>query len=295
MPDALHLGQLKSAHLPDTLEYAVLEYAATPSEAEGPLPLCILLMGGGGSRQNLVDCKPLFDSWRADGSFAPMIIATPSAGMSYYLGWEQFLSEEFPAHLRRQFSIGSIVLAGVSMGGYGALKTAFAEPEKFAAVAAMNPMMEPGFNDAQIGARNRIHHSAGGPAELIGPQRDAELFAANQPAVRARENADRLRGLAIYIEAGDNDFVNAHDGTEFLHRALWDLDISHEYHLWRGADHGGPTFVPRMKEMFRWLSTVLRGEPPKDVALEAMRTQLEPVRAQAAAIDPTTRRRFAIL
>ena len=92
---------------------------------------------------------------------------------------------------------------------------------------------------SDVGPRNRLHHSAGGPPQLIGPSRDPSLWEANNPANRARANADQIRdsGLAIYLEAADRDFLNAHDGAEFLHNVLWDLDLSHEYHLVRGADH----------------------------------------------------------
>jgi S-formylglutathione hydrolase len=145
------------------------------------------------------------------------------------------------------------------MGGYGALKTAFAYPDRFGGVAAIQPMLEPGFRDAEVGARNRLHHPSGGPPQFIGPGRDPLLFEANNPAGRARAHARLIHDshLAIYVEVGDEDFVNAHDGTEFLHRVLWDLDISHEYRLIRGGDHGGPTFVPRMHAAFTWLSDVL--------------------------------------
>jgi hypothetical protein len=33
-------------------------------------------------------------------------------------------------------------------------------------------------------------------------------------------------GLAIYLEAADNDFLNTHEGAEFLHRLLWQQDIA---------------------------------------------------------------------
>src|SRR5262249_51403534 len=132
-----------------------------------------------------------------------------------------------------------------------ALKIAFAYPEKFAAVAAMTPVIEPGLGDREIGARNKLHHGSGGPERLIGPGRDDILFMANNPANRAIANGDRIRrdDLAIYLEAGDDDFINVHDGSEFLHRVLWDLDISHEYRLIRGADHVGPTLLGRMMRL----------------------------------------------
>lgn len=289
MPSNIELSELSS-----------VPYAVIAPQDSAPLPLCVVLMGGGGSRQSLVDCQPLFDQWWADGAVAPMVLATPSPGMSYYLDWDPFIVGEFIPHLRANHNVGpatATAIMGISMGGYGALKMAFAHPEQFAAVAVMNPMIEPGCNDAEIGARNKIHHATGGPANLIGPARDPELFAEHNPANRAIANAQRIResGLPIYLEAGDNDLVNAHDGTEFLHRVLWDLDISHEYHLIRGADHGGSTFRPRMRATFAWLSAALGPPPPEDPALNAIRAQLEPLRDQASASDPATRRRFGVL
>jgi len=303
MASKVEFSELTSRFLPEPVAYAVV----TPS-GDGPFPLCLVLMGGGGSRQTLVDCQPLFDQWWSQQAIAPMVLATPSAGMSYYLEdpeggvrWETLLIEEFIPHLRQTCHVHAgrdgTAITGISMGGYGALKTAFAHPEEFAAVAAMNPMLEPGWHDADIRPRNRLHHSAGGPQRFIGPSRDPNLFEANHPAHRARNNARRITEscLAIYIEVGDNDCVNAHDGTEFLHRVLWDLDISHEYRLIRGADHGGRTFRPRMLATCAWVSDALRPPVPEDSALEAVREQLKPARAQAAAIDATALRRFGLV
>jgi S-formylglutathione hydrolase len=117
--------------------------------------------------------------------------------------------------------------------------------------------------------------------------------------------------LAIYFDAGDQDFLNAHDGAELLHRLLWDLDISHEYHLVRGADHGGPTMRPRMRAMYTWVGSAINaqrtksgdptaearavsawiesgmvGNPPpsapsSDEFLRILRAQLQPLRDQA--------------
>jgi S-formylglutathione hydrolase len=77
--------------------------------------------------------------------------------------------------------------------------------------------------------------------------------------------------LAIYFDAGDQDFLNAHDGAELLHRLLWDLDISHEYHLVRGADHGGPTMRPRMRAMYPWVGSIMNAQrtKPGDPTAEA--------------------------
>jgi S-formylglutathione hydrolase len=291
-----------------TIPYAVM----TPQGGDpGPLPLCVVLHGGGGSRKSLADCAPLFEMWWSEGSLPPMVLASPSAGMRYYVEeWDTLIAADFLEHLRATCNVrgdrNSTAITGMSMGGYGALKIAFANPEKFGAVAAMEAVLDPGLHDAQITARNRLHHSAGGPPRLIGPGRDAAFFEANNPANRAIANAARIReqDLAMYIEAGDHDFINVHDGAEFLHRVLWDLDISHEYRLTRGADHAGPMLIPRMRAAYVWLGSVLvpeeraEGDPTSPSSLACVRTlraQMEPVRKLAAQGDPTTDRRYGVL
>ncbi|HEX4164267.1 MAG TPA: hypothetical protein VHZ55_02235 [Bryobacteraceae bacterium] len=149
------------------------------------------------------------------------------------------------------------------------------------------------------------------------------LWALNNPANRAREQQSAIHdsGLAIYIEAAENDFLNAHDGAEFLHRLLWDFDISHEYRLLRGADHGGPSMRPRLAALFSWLSSVwkeptldaaaeenatrwlqsgMQGKPPPGATttrafIQFLRSRFEPIRSEAAQLDPSTNRRFGVL
>jgi S-formylglutathione hydrolase len=259
-----------------------------------------------------------------------MIVATPSAGLDYYIEdpggprrWDSFLAGDFVPHLRSRWNAGSCVVAGISGGGYGALKLAFLNPHVFAAVAAMQPMLEPGLRESDVGPRNRLHHTAGGPPQLIGPARDAAVWETNNPANRARANAQQIRdsGLAIYLEAAERDFLNAHDGAEFLHRVLWDLDVSHEYHLVRGVDHGGPSTHPRLRAMFawfgspwnpaqpdtaveqsatRWLESGMQGKPPAGATttnafIHFLRASFEPLRSEAARSDPTTNRIFGRL
>ena len=336
MQSNVELHDLLTTNLPEAVPYALI---TPPSyRNSGPLPLCLMLMGGGGSRQSLVECQPLFESWWSDGLLPPMVIATPSPGMTYYLEdslgsirWDSFLADEFVPHLRATCNVShnraATIITGISVGGYGALKTAFARPDQFGVVAAMQPMLEPGFHEAEIRARNRLHHMAGGPPQLVGPSRDPALFESNNPANRARANAGLIResGMAVYIDAADEDFLNAHDGAEFLHRVLWDLDISHEYHLVRGADHGGPSLRPRMRAMYAWVGSAvtawqskraeptaeeqavtawieggMAGKPPAAASssnefVRILRAQLQPLRDQAASSDATTNRRYGVL
>ncbi|MGA3240962.1 MAG: alpha/beta hydrolase-fold protein [Bryobacteraceae bacterium] len=325
MPSTVTLHDISSQHLPAPVPYAVLK----PGRDE-PLPLCILLLGAGGTRDSLFDLQAHFDAWWAECSVPPMIVVTPTPGLDSYLEdpagairWCSFLAADFVPYLRSTCNVtDATVIAGISGGGYGALKLAFAHPRLFAAVAAMQPMLEPGLRESDVGPRNRLHHSAGGPPQLIGPARDPSLWESNNPANLARANAPQIRdsGLAIYLEAADQDFLNAHDGAEFLHRVLWDLDLAHEYRLVRNADHGGPTMRPRLRAMFAWLGSLwnpmpvdaaaeqsaaiwlesgMQGKPPAgatatNVFLRFLRARFEPIRAAAAEKDPSTTRRFGL-
>ncbi len=326
MRATLTLAETVSPHLPAAVPYAVLA-----PEADGPLPLCMLLMGAGGTRDSLASLQPVFEQWWSDGSVPPLVVATPSGGLDYYLEdpdgslrWDSFLAGDWLGTLRASCPVDETAcIAGISGGGYGALKLAFGRPGLFRAVAAMQPMLEPGLAESEAGPRNRLHHLGGGPPRLIGPGRDPALWAANNPAHRARAHAAELHetGLAIYLEAAGRDFLNAHDGAEFLHRVLWDLDLPHEYHLVRDADHGGPTMRPRLHALFTWLGGLLHPAPLDAAAEEAagawlasgmqgtpppgatatrafvdfLRARFAEPRAEAARRDPTTNRHFGRL
>ena len=311
MASKIAFHDLASPHLPSPVPYAVL----VPQDSR-PAPLCVFLLGAGGTRENLVDLQPVFDGWWNEGLLPPMAIAVPTPGPDY-IQWDEFLAAGLIPQVRAEFhATDAIVLAGNSGGGYGALKLAFARPEIFAAVAVLQPMIEPGLRASDVGARNRLHHAAV-------PSPDDALWEVNNPANRARANAQAIRdsSMAIYIDAADHDFLNAHDGAEFLHRTLWDLDLAHEYHLVREADHGGPTMRPRMRAMFGWLADVLRppvsnpsieeaaaawfgsgmqGKPPagattSEAFIQFMRARFEPLREKAAESDPAVKRRYGVV
>lgn len=302
------------------------------------LPCCLMLYGGGGSRESLASLQPSFERAWAEGALAPCIIATPDVGpWSFYLddpargyAWESFIAERFVAALRRlQPSAAAAArfgIAGMSMGGYGALKLAFARPQLFAAVAAVSPMIEP-FADANaVPLRNRFFYPAEVPQALLGRTRDAALYRSDHPVARARANAPALveHELEIYLDAAGRDALHAHDGAESLHRALWELDIPHEYHLRRDADHVGPDLAPRMCEALQWLlarlqpkaaepwsdlertwlawlsdpSSPLPGSPlPAESRLfpRFLRATLAPQRSAAALQDPTVDRHYGRL
>jgi S-formylglutathione hydrolase len=277
--------------------------AVTPA-SDAPRATCLFLYGGGGSRETLVEIAPLLHAWWQGARLPPMAIVTPDVGpWSFYLddpargmGWETFVAERLIASCGAR-PIGAV---GISMGGYGALKIAFARPRLFAAVAAVSPMIEPAVEAHQVPLRNRYHYPAEVPQALLGPERDAELYRRDHPAARARANAAALRAseLAIYLDAAGADALHAQDGAEHLHRALWDLDVAHEYRLRRDADHVGPDLIDRLADAFAWAGDRLVPRPstaPDPDPRAQLRAHLEPLRRAAEPLDPTFARRYGVL
>jgi len=257
--------------------------AVSPVDEPKPLPLCLFLYGGGGNRESLTSIVPLLAAWWRDGTLPACRVATPDVGpWSFYLddrprgfARESFIVERFVPHLAAQSATDAslpVGLVGVSMGGYGALKLAFSRPHAFAAVAAVSPMLEPSAEAEPVATRNRYFYPPEVPQALLGPTRDAALYRSDHPAARAKthERALRESSLGIYIDAAGDDFLHAHDGAEFLHRVLWQLDVPHEYQLRRDADHTGPDLPERLRAAFAWVGRHLQptAAQPEPTALE---------------------------
>lgn len=286
-----------------------------PADGAAPRGLCLFLYGGGGSRETLAEIAPLLHTWQLEALLPPLLIATPDVGpWSFYLDdparglrWESFVADRLTPYLQRagaERAGGDAALPcgvlGISMGGYGALKIALARPSLFRAVAAVSPMIEPALDADQVRLRNRYGYPPEVPQALLGVQRDPALYRTDHPANRAQRNAEALRAsqLAIYLDAAGDDALHAHDGAEFLHRVLWDLDVAHEYRLRKDSDHVGPDLLERLQDALAWTGLQLNrpaGEPAADHGRAALRAMLAPLRRDAALRDPTFARRCGVL
>ena len=278
--------------LPAPVEFSVLLPDGYESIKE-PVPLLFFLHGGGGDRSFLTRMRPTIDDmWKA-GTLPKMVIVTPSAGRSFYMDykdgsqkWESFIVGPFLEHLRQTYKVSrerkGTLLFGISMGGLGGLRLAFKYPDKFQAVAALEPGIDPALKWKEVKPRNRFYRSDELMQSIFGKPFDESYWEANNPASIVAANAAKIRGskLEIYIDVGDQDAFNIHEGTEFIHQIMWDSKIAHEYHLVRGADHVGRTMRPRTTEALGFLSRVLN-PPPPDPEADALHERLEPLKRAA--------------
>ena len=239
------------------------------------LPLLIHLHGGGGDRNTLISLAKNYADMFERGVLPPMVVVSFSGGpTSFYYGtWEQFVVDELPSWASETFGALSdpehLTMTGISMGGYGSLKIGLKFPERFKAIAPMEPAIMPVLEWPEPNRRNSWWLAKEFAEEVWGAPFDPSKFLADNPANIAVANADKIRasGLDIYLEVGDQDFIQLHDGAEFLHRVLWDLDIQHEYHLVRWADHVGRSLEERIIEAHAFLAASLDGGKTEPVDL----------------------------
>ena len=289
-------GEIESDLVPSPVAYGVL-LPDGYKEAAGPLPLVVLLHGGGESHKELARWQVTLDVLWEAGRFPEAVVAMASTGKRLqYMDlkddsekWESFMIGSFLEHIRATYNKATrkregTVVAGFSMGGQGALRLGLKHPQAFAGLAAFEAGIMPALKWQDIKPRNRFFRSDELYERIYGCPVDPEYWAANNPASIVKANAERIResGLAIYLECGDKDFFNLQEGAEFLHRVLWDCQIPHEYHLVRNADHLGRTLAPRREEGLLFLGRVLNPPgPDPDPILDQVKEHFRAAKEEA--------------
>lgn len=292
--------ELSSRLVPSPVKVAVLLPDGYQPSAK--LPLLLMLHGGGGDEGFLTQMRPIVEAaWAAD-EFPPAVVVTPNVQRSLYMDfhdssqkWETFLVTEMIPELRRRYGLSAersrTVVTGISMGGLGSLRLGFDHPEVFGGLAALEAGIEPAlaFDDVKI--RNRFQRNDAFFKSIFGDPVDRDLWRRSNPANMVITNRDKILAekLAIYIEVGDLDMFNLHEGVEFLHRVMWDHGVPHEYRLVRGADHLGKTVPPRMRDALRFLDReVLRPSPP-DTSFEPQKATINRLRRAMGVADDEPR------
>jgi S-formylglutathione hydrolase FrmB len=134
-------------------------------------------------------------------------------------------------------------IAGLSMGGFGALKLALRHPDLFGAVAshsgidALLYIAPDPYDKASVKLLDDPKLWGRGLAELGAWVRgifgdDIATWRANDPATLVEHLAPGT--LAIYLDAGTEDDFRLHLGMQYLHDRLLERKIAHEYYLGPG-------------------------------------------------------------
>ncbi|MBR3494934.1 MAG: esterase family protein [Clostridia bacterium] len=172
-----------------------------------------------------------------------LAVVMPAVNHSFYTNeahgeryWD-FVSEELPKVVQRFFRVSAApedtYVAGLSMGGYGAMKLALTHPERFAAAASFSGAVD----IADMGHRTK--DSVANMARIFGE--DLEIAGTGHDLFHLLKiHAKAARKPRLYVSCGTDDFLY-HMHGKFVSAAEqqgWDVTHreipgrSHEWGLW---------------------------------------------------------------
>lgn len=175
-----------------------------------------------------------------------LLVVMPSGGRGFYADaaqgpqYETALSDELPRQIQSWFTMGSRwFVAGLSMGGYGALRFALKHPERFTAAASMSGAVtfgEEKYRDAEF--------------ERIVP--DAELKGNSSLFALAKRFEEKV-APHLWLDCGLDDSLLP--ANRRLHSRLNELGIDHVYEEPLGG-HDWSYWDNRIQKVLQWFQAL---------------------------------------
>lgn len=198
-------------------------------------PVLYLLHGHGADHREWLDLgriEATLERLIAAGQIRPVVAVMPDAAESWYVDsadrggpgdYATAIAEDLPAHIARAYGVDdeAKAVAGLSMGGFGALVLGFTRPERYTTVAALSPaIFRPGgvsWARWSLGAtpadRERWF------AAVFGDPFSFEIYRREQPFALVADlgNAAAPR---LWLASGDDDGFGFDLGTAEMFLAL---------------------------------------------------------------------------
>jgi enterochelin esterase family protein len=205
---------------------------------------------------------PILAGLRASGAVPEFLVVAVDGGNSFFVNgpagrYEDMAARDLLAHVEKAYRVlpgrdGRAAL-GISMGGYAALRLAFAQPSLYRAVATHSAMLLEKIPSAEQGA-GRWHMAAFNA--VFGHPIDPALWAANDPIALAGK-ADPKTVPALYADCGSEDRFGLSAGHRDLDAVLDRRGIAHTLELAPG-DHGYEFVRARLERSLRFLGAALK-------------------------------------
>ncbi|MGO9648106.1 MAG: alpha/beta hydrolase [Terriglobales bacterium] len=260
---------LESRILGQTIHYCVMLPAGYDTATAGRSPRCYpvlyFLHGLGDNEQSLFRGGGwgLIEDLRQQRQISEFLIIAPEGKSSFYINsadgrvrYGDFFIREFIPFIESHYSIrrerSARAISGVSMGGYGALRFAFAYPELFSSVSAQSAALM-----VEAPGQTETMRSTTPLGAVFGNPVDLHHWNQNSPFVLAKQNRALIRstGLSIYFNSGREDEFGFDKGAAELDRQLHAEGIRHEFHLYPG-NHGAAYFLTHLGETLTFHSRV---------------------------------------
>jgi len=257
---------LNSRILGESVSYCVLLPPSYDSAKASRYPVLYFLHGLGENEQMLFKSGGwnLIEDLRQRHKIGDFLIVTPDAKATFYINsadgkvrYSDFFVRELLPYIEGKYRVrrdrGSRAVGGISMGGYGALRFAFAYPAIFSAVSAESAALmteSPQELDTTMRSGTRLGRLLG---SVFGNPVNVAHWRENDPFVLARRNKLEIAHLAIYFNCGQEDEFEFETGAQKLDRQLRRDGIPHEFHLYPG-DHSASYFLGHLDEVMEFHS-----------------------------------------
>ena len=194
---------------------------------DGDMPVLTLLHGLSDNRSAWVR-RTKVDLYAEQAGLAvviPEVQRSFYTDMAYGLDYYTYVSEELPRLCRQMVRLSDRrednFVAGLSMGGYGALKLAFQHPERYAAAACFSGAVDAQSRYDLLPEKERISINKDRLAD------DCNLFLLAE-GLKEKGPAPRL-----YMTCGRSDFM--YEDNQRFHHHMESLGIEHTYEEWDGG------------------------------------------------------------
>jgi S-formylglutathione hydrolase FrmB len=192
---------------------------------------------------------------------------------TYCVAWPHYddyiardLVRRVDARYRTRASRAHRGIAGLSMGGYGAVTLAMRYPDTYAAAASHSGVLSPLYDGPHpfatparyLSSPDAIRRRWDGFWFSMGPAfgTDTVAWRVRDPATMVERLASRARDSipALYVDVGvDDAFV---DESRDFHHSLDRLGVSHSYREWPGK-HDWAYWRAHVGESLTWLASVV--------------------------------------
>ena len=266
-------GRIDCSSLPSKVLQRAVRYCAMlpPSYETEPtrkFPILYFLHGLGQNEQALMigGGWGLIEDMRQHHNLSDFLIVAVEGRRSFFINsadgrerYSDFFLSEFVPQIESKFRVirGRMTrgVTGLSMGGYGALRSAFAHPELFGSVSAQSAALiteSPKQMDEDLQHAGPLAHFLGG---VFGNPIDVVHWNQNNPFLLVRRNREQLKNLAIYFNCGREDEYGFAQGASQLDKQLVAGGIKHQFHLYPGG-HTAEYFLSHLGETLQFHSRV---------------------------------------
>jgi len=185
----------------------------------------------------------IVDAGIASGNIPPMIVVMPNAKVTWYVNdyagkvrYEDMFIQEFipfvDASYRTRPTREFRAVAGLSMGGYGALIYSFKHPDLFSACVGLSAAV---LTDTEIKGRllNNTYDFDSVYGSMVSDSLPRHWYDNSVLAIVEKSDPAKYSSLRIWFDCGDDDHLAR--GNSALHILLLDKGIAHEYRVRDGA------------------------------------------------------------